>query len=711
MRITIIKKIYLILFAIVLCCLATTIVFVVSANSLKEKTEIFISVNTMSYSEDELPEGVVGKTYPIFDCQAVDENGEAVINIDILVYNPEGDFVPITCNRFETKTKGKYTIVYNATKDTAESTVELWVNVISENEYKIPYYEFNSEIVDFANTGTQIALPNGNYGGGNGKVDVRAEIIYDGLYDCPHTEIENYGLYDFFKPVVEGTYTLKYTLTDILNEKITAEKSIIVEDSEKPIIREPSLALSGIVGKEMCFEHTEGVVYAEGKKVYVPVKTFVNDCEITTNMTYTPDSAGVYIVKYEATNTLIGGATSSLIYEVSVTDTVANKQAGLPFINNYLYLDGLDGKWRELPDNTPSEEGIEYDVYLLKANGTKQSVNAQFGTAIPTKYAGLSFGVDTKTSSFDSISIRFTDSNNGEKVVTIALKKNDKKVDVYVNGHYKITLSKSLVYPSTNEDSSFSFSIDSVTGILKEVSTSVEICKLTSYDNGTKFDGFESGLFYLNISADNVNDDFALKLYELCSQHINGATSDRGKPFLLTPSNFTQFFSTEYNKQFTVPAFSAFDLFDTNVNVNVKIIAPNNGLVYDGTISSEGYTFVPTQYGNYNLIYEVSDSVGNVREVKCVITVIDREAPTITQTSIPSNVKVGDTLELSAVNASDNSNKSVITWIYVTYDNYQRITIIDGRYKFEKAGTYLIKYGAEDQDGNFTVLTYTVICE
>lgn len=46
----------------------------------------------------------------------------------------------------------------------------------------------------------------------------------------------------------------------------------------------------------------------------------------------------------------------------------------------------------------------------------------------------------------------------------------------------------------------------------------------------------------------------------------------------------------------------------------------------------------------------------------------------------------------------------------VAWEYFERILPYN-KYKFEKAGVYEVKYGAEDDAGNFTVITYTVVCE
>ncbi len=708
MKTTYIKKLYLslvmgTLFLLSALCFAMGHSFATVANAA---AEITIDIDTLSYNENLLPKGVEGKSYPVFACSAVDKQGNEVKDIDVVVYNPEKALVPIKDNRFSTSSVGKYNIVYKATKDKTEVSATLIVTVVAESEYTAPYYTFNDAIVSSSATGKQVSLYQGAYGGGNGELTVSSALSYEGEYPSQEAQIENYGLHDYFIPTVEGTYTVKYFVTDIVGETVTAEKVVSVTDSLQPVLRQPSVSTSGLVGEKMSFEHAQAVVYVDGKQIYVPVKVYVNDTDVTSTMNYTPTSKGVYTVKYEAVNVLDAGrATAVFEQQVKVTDAAENKQNKKPYIQNYFNLNGLEGSWRAKPEsNAETVKEYEYNVYVLKATGNLPNVSAQFTSAVPAQYANMELGLDVVSAEFSNLYFTYTDYIDGEKQVTVCLKKNSETptmLDVYVGGVYKATLEKYA----------FCFAIDCETGVLTETVSATEICKITSYDNGTKFDGFDNGRVYMSVSAEGVTSNFVLKLYTICTQNVSSATSDNGKPFFIVPNLFSNAINAEFGKEYTIKPLTAFDLSGADVTVSAMAIAPDGTTLFSGTVDGNSKITL-SQYGSYSIVYQATDKANNVREFKCTVMITDRTAPTVSTVEIPSKVKVGETFLFPEATVSDNATKEVASWVYVTIcEDYQKIIITAGEYTFAKAGTYLVTYGAEDDAGNITVLTYTVVCE
>ncbi len=703
-----IKKLYVSLLGGMLFLTATGFLALrPSTDAVAIATEkITIDVDTLSYNENMLPKGVEGKTYPVFACTAVDGAGNAVENVDVVVYNPNGELVPINENRFSTTMVGKYKIAYRATKGAVEEKVELFVSVIEAGKYVAPYYTVNEDVVASSYTGEQVFLYDGEYGGGNGELNVSTEIEYDGSHTVEASEIENYGLCDYFIPTVEGMYTLKYTVTDIVGGTVTVNKEISVVDSLAPIMNQPTIVVVGAVGEEMSFAHTEATVYVEGMQIYVPVKVYVNDTEVTETMKYTPTSKGTYTVKYEAVNVFDAGNTAAIYQqEVQVFDKEENKQNQVPYLNNYLNLHGLEGSWRSQPESSDDKvEGMEYDVYLLTADGSDTNVSAKLNTAMPLEYANIKIGLESALTECSCLTFTYSDCKDSEKQITVTLKANvdATKADVWVNGVYRKTISVSAY--------SFCFEIDSTTGILTEKVSGSEICEITCYDSGKKFDGFEGGRVYLGLSMEGVANDFALKIYEVGTQNISGTISDNMKPMFTVSDDFSTTMNVEYGSSVKLQEAKAFDLYSAEVIVKATVIAPDKTKIFDGVITDASVITI-SQYGRYNLTYRAEDSVGNYREMKCAIMVTDRQSPVINSVSIPKTVKVGETFEFPTATVTDNATQQVVNWIYVTSQSNQKIIITDGKYTFENAGTYLVKYGAEDDAGNITVVTYTVVCK
>ena len=712
MRTKVAKNLCAILFALALCFMVIGTVTFSNALAVSD-SKVFVSVDTLSYETD----GVEGKTYPIFDYQAVDEQGNMVTDVDVLVTAPNGDYVKIVDSRFSTDSVGVYIITYKATNGVSESIVELYVNVIAQEKYSAPKYVINDKVVSSATTGEKVFLPEGVLSGGVGNVSVTLDVLYDGEYDCGKVVIQDNGYGAYFVPEVAGKYTVKYSMIDIVSTTQThAEKDITVSDSTLPLLHIPSVSMSGIVGEKLTFERTEAVVYVEGEKIYVPVKTYFDGKDVTETMSIVPDKAGTYKLRYEAVNVLNGGAQDVAVYEtdVQIIDKAQSATQRLPYITNYLYLDGFTGAWIVEPENSSDKvSGVEYDVYTLTADGSKDSAFMQFQSAIPTRYASINLGFNAPNANLDSVYIYFTDSADGEKVIEVRLAENDaQKTEVYVNGIYAKTLEKSISDTSKFiTDLTFNFEIDSVSGVLREVTSKTDVITLTAYQNGEKFDLFGSGKVYISIKLEGVTGKTDVKLYDIANQGISSQSTDKGKPLFVTPKNFTGVYNVELNKKFTLEKVEVFDLFDENVTINVKIEAPDKTVIYQGALI-ENYSFTPNMYGQYSIYYIANDTSKASRELKCVVNIVDRVAPSVSVVGVPERVKVGETVTFNKAEIVDNNQKDVVSWIYVIHGNFQRTTLDQERkFTFEKAGTYIVKYGAEDKDGNFTVVTYTVICE
>ena len=75
------------------------------------------------------------------------------------------------------------------------------------------------------------------------------------------------------------------------------------------------------------------------------------------------------------------------------------------------------------------------------------------------------------------------------------------------------------------------------------------------------------------------------------------------------------------------------------------------------------------------------------------------------------NVKVGDKITFPKATVVDNNDALYFEWVTVQYDSYVKVMAEDYTWEFKVAGTYIIEYGASDEDGNYTVYKYAITCE
>ena len=683
------------------CCLLSGFGLAVGVMADKEEiSSVDIRVDTLAYLADDLPNGVEGKSYPIFEAVATDNLGGKVDNVDVIVYAPDGKLLPMVNGRFETATVGEYAIVYTATSGAYSAQKSLKVVVIDEDEYTAPYLLVNDTLDTTVYTGEQVFLPDSEYGRGIGDLQLNVAVDYLGAYNQEGTPTQDFFGQKYFIPNAEGEYVVIYTVTDIVGTVVTVETGVSVQDAVSPIISIPSVMKLAHVGETVAFPVAEAKLYHNGEVIYVPVKVYVNDEEITETMSYSPQAVGEYAVKYVAENVFDKQQTSS--YEYTMQAIEATKES---FVDNYMYLDGLTTFYREAEAN-----GLEGIVYLLSADGSKERAEMQFKTPLHEQYLSVELGVETEYSNFEELYVTFTDSENAEEQVEIKLLENRKKqVEMYVNGRYVSTLDKSFTVKGESFDSSkFQFVFDPATNEIQDGEMKV-LTKVEYTADGKPFKGFSSGKAYLSVKADKIAGETHIKLYRIATMVISNIMADRGTPLFINRADFADSFRADINDTVRVSSLEAFDLYDGTASVTTKITSPTGKTLFDGTLT-EDYFFTATEYGTYTIDYTAFDRARNAKKKKAVIDIVDRIPPMIEAPELPTTVTVGTEFTFPAATVTDNLGEECITWVYVTNENYGKPQVLERKYTFEEEGTYVIKYGAMDKTGNMTVVEYTVVC-
>lgn len=140
--------------------------------------------------------------------------------------------------------------------------------------------------------------------------------------------------------------------------------------------------------------------------------------------------------------------------------------------------------------------------------------------------------------------------------------------------------------------------------------------------------------------------------------------------------------SLNRGKDFVDPGFKAVDECDGDISASVTV---------EGTV--DGHT-----YGTYTLTYRVTDSSGNVGEVKRTVRIADLTAPVVTLKGEQSTyIKVGTAYTDPGFTASDNIDGDMTAKVSVT-----------GSVDTSKMGINTITYQVTDSFGNKTTATRTV---
>ena len=701
------KKIYkaTALFATgIACSLCIFAVKHFTVNASETIKGIDVVPNLDGFEVDTLPNGLKGETYPVFDCDIVSEKGETLGKANALVYTPNGELAVTKDGRFSTEETGIYTIEYFAEYNSLQASTVLEVTVVDSG-----YVEMQSTVEGETDVAAfsfeRYSLPTVKTSGGFGNVSAEWTVEYSGESYCDGVEIIADERGDYFIPEFTGVYTWKHIATDIVGKSLTTQGEVVVSDAKTPIMQIPGNSKVCHLGDTVHFNYTQAKLYDNGLAVYVPVSVYVNEEAVTETMSFKPETAGEYTVKYEAKNPFDANAEAAVYtYTLTVIDVASENKPPL-YVDQFFQLDGFTSEYR-------NGSVFENKVYVMKADGEQDEAAMSFKNAINENMIAVKLGFDTAESNvhqsnFKTVTVEFSDTVNGDENITIELcATSDKKVLVTVNELYTATLERSFTENTGNNAyNAFTFVFDRKTKALYE--NEVLLCKIEKTANGKEFRGFSSGYAYLNMKMSGITAESTLKLYSIATQVINNDPSDKSKPFFITPDDYADGFYVDKGGYAVVKKVDGYDLYSDTTKLSLKILAPDKTIVYTTQDMQEDYTFLVEQDGRYIVSYAIADESGNTRTWAATIYVTDRVAPTIAQVEIAATAKVGDTLKLPACVATDDITQECVTYVYLLKGNFHKELVYE-EYTFTEIGDHFFVYGARDEAGNVTTVTYVV---
>ena len=248
-------------------------------------------------------------------------------------------------------------------------------------------------------------------------------------------------------------------------------------------------------------------------------------------------------------------------------------------------------------------------------------------------------------------------------------------------------------------------------------------CPSYLFNQGTlEFTPKEKGTYTFRYVAEDEHHNVSYSNYYTIS------VSDTQKPVITI--NETDEYSVPETAQYKdannqvvnvkLPLFTASDEYNGIKSTSITVTDPDGDELTVETLVDH-YEFTPNKNGVYNVTYQAVDMAGNVTTEKYSISVGDVTAPTLSGVTAPGSYKIGDTLkiDLSQLSLSDDTDAtrtgssavdtSNLTVTLTGPDGSVELTKADDiySYKFEKAGTYTVKYAVKDSAGNTDDLTYT----
>lgn len=649
-----------------------------------------ITVDYAGYSAANIPNGVVGKKYPVLSASAFDsKDGHVSVNVNAFYnyYSSSRAMAVITDGGFVPAYEGIYTVEYTAKDRSGNTSIKtVDVNVISA---QTPLTAALSDKQTVFDVGQEVTV-----------ASVQVSSAYPITYVTVSASHTTMGTVSYaidsvqkkFRPLYVGDYNVKYIIRDYL-ETVELSYSITVKSSDKAVfVSEAALPKYFIKNATYTLPTLNAVGFEGGKPN-----------SIASQMTVREDNAGNATVtqgryKVNASNSVTviytaAGGVEKVYNNIPVVDTGYGNRLNL---DTYFYGTAFNSS--AMSDHiiyeTSSQGGadLEFVNYLLAAN------------------FNLSFDTGVNASGFGKINIILTDKESKDTQVKLSYRKDIAATYFSINDGTEYRISK-VMGTESNESFRLRYDASSLSMI------PAERLNLTVKNtlSGSEFKGFESGLLSLRIELEDITQTSQIKLYSLNGQQFSRINYDVVAP------QFVQHLSggyAEIGQQIIIPRSIVSDVLDPDVTFGMSVEGPDGEYIKDinGKVLGENtspdvdYTFVPSQYGRYTVYYSAVDTSGELTEYSYVVHVVDTVAPVVTIKPADTSVALGDVVSIAEVELSDNISAEVGYYVYLKLPGGNIVRITENKFLANTKGKYSVIYYAYDEAGNVAVASYDITC-
>lgn len=678
------------------------------------------------------PVGEAGKKYPFIPFTAYDVISLDDLSVKVNVYegsNPEADATPIvtgaygdTFNGFTPTESGYYTIGYIATDKAGNVSKETRVTV--KVSQVLEDFVIEIDDTDFEKTmsvGQTTYLPKATVKGGSGSNYITRKVV------CVETG-EVVSELETFTPTRAGWYQVVYEYKDHLD---SAKKYVIdvnVSVSKAPVFTEVSVPEVVLAGKKFYVPKAIATDYSsfggDGKQVETVAKIRYEGkrgSEVISTMfeTVTDEyiiptiTEGKIYLKYTASAILDKSTdendnsyhSESETYVMQVKDLATNKE-----LYKFFYTsDDIELEQRKM--SRVSTQTI--------FKGVKDGAYVQFVNKLPISSLSFQINSDDTYTSINKLSVVVRDSENATERVTFTLSKKDLYTsNVVVNGaQYQVNGGMVADYRSVAGE---------MTTVAGTITLSIKnnalydsigmISKISTYDNGLPFNGFNSGKVYLNVVFDDVDEDLikddqisGVRFTDFCGLPSFGPTvKDEFGPIVMYSRDLSTYY--DMNSLIVLPSATAIDLIDPDATVTLTVTDPLGNVINYGEPTEE-VSLKLSQCGQYVIKYSAVDASGKKSGKTFSVYSADNFDPIIEiDGQFESTAKYNQPYTIHKALVSDNYDVSedVRIFIYVFYPDGYIETVSYGygsadavEYNFTKIGLYRIRYFAIDTHGNY----------
>lgn len=240
-------------------------------------------------------------------------------------------------------------------------------------------------------------------------------------------------------------------------------------------------------------------------------------------------------------------------------------------------------------------------------------------------------------------------------------------------------------------------------------------------DGGAAFNGFSSGLVWLQIEMQEVTGAAAYKIASINNYPFTEVTRDLVAPNIVLLSDYGG--SYAIGDIYTIGRAVAADVLSPRVDFTLTVRDPQgnvvrdvNGVLLENADPGTEYSFEITQLGQYQVSYTAAENEAftprpNTARLGFVVNVEDSVPPEITfGGSLAGTAKVGDTIVLPSYTVTDNMTaaEEIAVSVFVLNPNGVLIPMSGNSFTPSYAGVYEFRIVAMDSDGNSTMVRLAV---
>lgn len=644
-----------------------------------------ISVES-DYDMDNLPTALVGKPYKLFEAEAVDVSDgkiETVVAVYYKYYSEKPVKLSVTDGAFVPTKEGNYVIEYSATDASGNMAAEcVKINAVKGNGLQIKL----NDAATATNTGVPVKVISGiEYSDNSGNVTYSVEAKNKATDEELTIDAETLELL----PMSDGEWEVTVVAQDYVS---TVKETFIVNANHTT---QPQVYGSVVVPKYFIKDATynmpvlSGYDFSSGKGVATEMDILVKENSNTEkkieNGQYVPAETGKVEVIYRLT---VDGKSCEKSYTATVVDV---GYAGDIELSKYF----VSTKGAATSESTTTS--ITYQV--------TDDTAFDFVNLVQVKKLAFSFQVGEKNA-YKRVNIYLTDPLNG-KQVKISYNRTENGATFNVNDGTALALESSF----DGMDRNFALEFNNESHIaVANANVSVTIDK---YLDGSEFEGFTDSLALFAIEVEGVSGESQLIVKSLNSHTLNNTRIDRFAPVILINTNAGD---RGIGEKMELTGAFVYDTLDPISTLTLEVTGPNGeyvkdekGVALDGKQDpTRNYTFTLDEFGDYTIKYVATDGKGKAEEYIYAVTAKDVTGPTLSLKNHRESAKVGSTVKVAKAVAEDDVTKECTIAVYVFNPEGVNVEVKDGAFEATMSGTYMVRYMAFDESGNYAFASYEV---